>query len=108
VPDLTQLPEDFMQYASVMLFLERSQAIKPDFQLTRANARVIAQICARLDGIPLAIELAAARMKLLHPQALCNTGSFDSSFLPLLGLRVFSFHFFVGFLLVAMLWVCSW
>ncbi|MFL5652582.1 MAG: protein kinase domain-containing protein [Ktedonobacteraceae bacterium] len=72
VPDLTQLPEgeDFMQYASVMLFLERSQAIKPDFQLTRANARVIAEICARLDGIPLAIELAAARMKLLHPQAL--------------------------------------
>src|SRR5947209_415799 len=72
VPDLTQLPEgeDCTQYASVMLFLQRAQAIQPDFQLTGDNIRTIAEICARLDGLPLAIELAAARMKLLHPQAL--------------------------------------
>ena len=52
------------------LFLERARAIKHDFMLTATNARAIAEICTRLDGLPLAIELAAARIKLLPPQAL--------------------------------------
>ncbi len=72
LPDFTHLPESeaLSQYAAVALFLERARAVKPDFQLTPANARVIAEICIRLDGLPLAIELAAARIKLLPPQAL--------------------------------------
>lgn len=72
VPEIKRLPdiEDLMQYASVRLFLQRARASKPDFQLTKANGHFIAEICARLDGLPLAIELAAARVKLLPPQAL--------------------------------------
>ena len=53
-----------------MLFVQQVQAIKPDFQVTKANARTIAEICIRLDGLPLAIELATARIRLLSPQAL--------------------------------------
>ncbi len=72
LPDFTHLPESeaLSQYAAVALFLERARAVKPDFELTPANARVIVEICIRLDGLPLAIELAAARSKLLPPQAL--------------------------------------
>src|SRR5207237_170024 len=72
LPDLTQLPESetLAQVAAVALFLQRAWATKPDLQLTAPTARAIAEICVQLDGLPLAIELAAARSKLLPPQAL--------------------------------------
>jgi predicted ATPase/class 3 adenylate cyclase len=65
LPDPQHLPavEILTQYDSVRLFIERAVSAKPDFVLTSANGPAVAQICARLDGIPLAIELAAARVK---------------------------------------------
>jgi predicted ATPase/class 3 adenylate cyclase len=62
--------EIFGKSAAVRLFVERAQAVKPDFMLTRENAAIVAEICIRLDGLPLAIELAASRIKLFPPQAL--------------------------------------
>lgn len=72
LPDPKRLPEPDLltQYEAVALFIERAQAVKLDFQVTSTNARAVAEICVRLDGLPLAIELAAARIKLLPPQAL--------------------------------------
>ena len=72
LPDLNHLPDStaLSHYAAVALFLSRTQAFKPDFTLTDTNAPAVAEICVRLDGLPLAIELAAARIKLLSPQAL--------------------------------------
>jgi predicted ATPase/DNA-binding XRE family transcriptional regulator len=58
------------QYAAVQLFIQRAQAAKAGFVVTNANAPVIAEICVRLDGLPLAIELAAARIKLFTPEVL--------------------------------------
>jgi predicted ATPase/class 3 adenylate cyclase len=55
---------------SILLFVERASAAQPNFILTDDNASAVAQICRRLDGLPLALELAAARVKLLSPQAI--------------------------------------
>jgi predicted ATPase/DNA-binding CsgD family transcriptional regulator len=72
LPDLAQRlsPEALSQSAACALFIERIQAIQSTFRVTEANARPIAEICLRLDGLPLAIELAAARTRLLSPHAL--------------------------------------
>ena len=72
LPDL-QHPskvENLPDYSAVELFVERAQAVKPDFSLTRENGQAVAAICNRLDGLPLAIELISARVKLLSPAAL--------------------------------------
>ena len=71
VPDAALLPIDRLEsFGSVTLFLERTREIQQEFALTEANSALVAGICRRLDGLPLAIELAAARMKMLSPQAL--------------------------------------
>jgi predicted ATPase/DNA-binding CsgD family transcriptional regulator len=72
LPDLTHLPESFRltAYSAVALFVERAQARLPTFQLTQENAHAIAELCVHLDGLPLAIELAAVRITLLPPHAL--------------------------------------
>ena len=72
VPDTERLPrpKDLTRYKAVDLFAERARATKPDFRLSEENTEAVIDICARLDGLPLAIELAAARVKLLPPRAL--------------------------------------
>ncbi len=72
LPDLkhASTSKTLAQNPSVALFRERAQAARPDFEITDANAHTIAEICVQLEGLPLAIELAAARVKLLSPQAL--------------------------------------
>ncbi|HEX2035311.1 MAG TPA: LuxR C-terminal-related transcriptional regulator [Chloroflexota bacterium] len=72
LPDRRRLPplEGLGQYAAVRLFIERAQAVSAGFALTAANAPAVAEICHRLDGLPLALELAAARTRLLPPEAL--------------------------------------
>ena len=74
VPDLAHLPplDNLAQTPAVALCFQRMKSARPDCQLTEANAPVLAEICRHLDGLPLAIELAAARIKLLSPQALLS------------------------------------
>ncbi len=73
-PDLTQALESELLASNpaVELFQVRAQAVQPNFQLTPTNIRTIAEICVHLDGLPLAIELAAARIKMLSPAALLS------------------------------------
>jgi predicted ATPase/DNA-binding CsgD family transcriptional regulator len=81
VLDKAYRPADLLRYDAVSLFVQRAQAANPGFELTENNAAVVAEICVRLDGLPLALELAAARTKLLNPQALL--GRLESRFATL-------------------------
>jgi predicted ATPase len=69
LPNSRSLPpiSALSQYSAIALFVQRAVAVKPDFQLTQENAIAVAEICIGLDGLPLAIELAAARVKVLSP-----------------------------------------
>jgi predicted ATPase/class 3 adenylate cyclase len=72
LPDPGSLPDlaSLARYEAIGLFVERAAAVKPDFVLTPLNASSVAEIAIRLDGLPLAIELAASRIKILSPQAI--------------------------------------
>jgi predicted ATPase len=72
LPDLCQLPplDVLLEYPAVQLFVQRAQAVHPTFALTESTAPAVAMLCVRLEGMPLALELAAARSRVLSPQAL--------------------------------------
>jgi predicted ATPase/transcriptional regulator with XRE-family HTH domain len=74
LPDLTRTPraEELLECPSVAFFVERAQEVAPDFKLTNANAEAVAVICHHFDGLPLAIELAAAHSNFLSPQMLLD------------------------------------
>ena len=80
LPDLRRLPdiEGLPRYESARLFLERTAAVRPNFALTEQNAQAVARVCYRLDGIPLAIELAAAKTKALSVEEISER--LDDSF----------------------------
>ncbi len=83
LPDPERLPplERLTQYEAVALFIERALAVKPTFAVTNENAPAVAEICCRLDGLPLAIELAAARARVLPPQRILAELTHRLSFL---------------------------
>jgi predicted ATPase/class 3 adenylate cyclase len=72
MPDPREVPADrsIVRYAAPALFRERARRVQPEFEITDENAGAVAEICWRLDGLPLAIELAAARIRILSPQAM--------------------------------------
>jgi predicted ATPase len=70
LPEETNDPDVLVQNEAAALFLARARAAKPDFELTEVNAAAVGEVCARLEGLPLAIELAAARTPLLAPEGL--------------------------------------
>ena len=72
LPDIEQIEsyDRIEHYDAVSLFVQRARAVVPGFQVTEENAHAVADICIRLDGLPLAIELAAVRVRVLPPQAL--------------------------------------
>jgi predicted ATPase len=74
LPDPSHLPslEQFRQYNAVALFVTRARAVRADFAITTTNAPAVAEICVRLDGLPLAIELAAARIRFFSPEQLLS------------------------------------
>jgi predicted ATPase/class 3 adenylate cyclase len=74
LPDagLSNEPERLAGYETIALFTDRARAALPEFRLTEGNAHIVAEICTRLDGLPLAIELAASRIKVLTPQAILS------------------------------------
>jgi predicted ATPase len=69
-PDTLQSVEQILEYESVALFQQQARAARPDFEITEENRSAVVEICRRLDGLPLAIEIAAARIKMLKPKAL--------------------------------------
>jgi predicted ATPase/Tfp pilus assembly protein PilF len=71
-PTYATTMEDISRSAAVELFVSRAQAVRPEFTLSQENRKTVAEICVRLDGLPLAIELAAARVRLLTVQALLD------------------------------------
>lgn len=72
LPDLSRLPDqdELLQYPAIALFVERAKALLPDFQLQQENSRTVAEICVRLDGLPLAIELAVPLLKAISLRTL--------------------------------------
>ena len=69
-PSTVTDPAEIADFPAVVLFVERARAVQPDFEVSAQNARAVAELCRRLDGLPLAIELAAARVRILGPEAI--------------------------------------
>jgi hypothetical protein len=76
----TDAAENLLECPSVQLFLDRAQAVRPDFQITETNTEAMVRLCRHLEGIPLAIELAAAQAKVLTPSQVLGQLRGDSIF----------------------------